>query len=139
MVVILLVDLFPRLKFFLLVLIKKKSVSSVSSIVFRCVHASLYEGLSVRRSVHRSVTRFFLIAEIDKKQQRIIGKVETLFLDCKEPAKKSLKIVKKFQNNLEKKFCPTLWTHLCSNELVSLIFLYSANKLRVEVALFFRS
>ena len=54
--------------------------------LIRCVHASLYEGLSVGRSVgpsvRRSVTRFFLIAEIDKKQHRIIGKVETLFLDC---------------------------------------------------------
>ena len=37
---------------------------------------------SVGRSVGRSITRFFLIAEIDKKQHRIIGKVETLFLDC---------------------------------------------------------
>jgi len=49
--------------------------------VFRCVHASLYEGLSVRPLVRPSVPRFFRIAEIDKKQHRIIGKVETLFLD----------------------------------------------------------
>ena len=55
--------------------------------IFRCVHASLYEGLSVRGSVGLSVhgpsvARFFRIVEIDKKQHRIIGKVETLFLDC---------------------------------------------------------
>ena len=38
---------------------------------------------SVRPSVGPwSVPRFFLIAEIDKKHHRIIGKVETLFLDC---------------------------------------------------------
>ena len=44
---------------------------------------------SVRPSVRRSVgpwsvrgPAFFLIAEIDKKHHRIIGKVETLFLDC---------------------------------------------------------
>ena len=45
--------------------------------------------LSVDPSVRPSVTRFFRIAEIDKKQHRIIGKVETLFLDY---------------NNLQKKF-----------------------------------
>ena len=43
---------------------------------------------SVRPSVRRSVRwsfhhALFLIAGIDKKQHRIIGKVETLFLDCK--------------------------------------------------------
>ena len=64
--------------------------------LFRCVHASLYMRvcpsvrLSVRPSVRGpSVPRFFRIAEIDKKQHRIIGKVETLFLDC---------------NNLQKNF-----------------------------------
>ena len=39
-------------------------------------------GPSVGPLVHWSVARFFQIAEIDKKQHRIIGKVETLFLDC---------------------------------------------------------
>ena len=67
--------------------------NSCQESLFRGVHASLYEGLSVGRSVRplvgRSVPRFFLIAEIDKKQHRIIGKVETLFLDC---------------NNLQKNF-----------------------------------
>jgi hypothetical protein len=46
-----------------------------------------FVGRSVRRSVRwlvgQSVMRFFFqIAEIDKKQHGIIGKVETLFLDC---------------------------------------------------------
>ena len=64
--------------------------------VFRCVYASLYEGLSVGLSVRLpwsirgpSVPRFFLIAEIAKKQHRIIGKVETLFLDCNNLQKNS--------------------------------------------------
>ena len=70
--------------------------------LIRCVLASLYEGLSVRPSIRPSVRpsvrlsvrgsvrpAFFLITEIDKKHYRIIGKVETLFLDC---------------NNLQKSF-----------------------------------
>ena len=43
-------------------------------------------GPSVRRFVVRPA--FFLIAEIDKKQHRIIEKVETLFLDCNNLQKK---------------------------------------------------
>ena len=54
--------------------------------VFRCVHASLYEGLSVCRSVRwlvrPSVMHFFQTADFEWKRHRIIGKVETLFLDC---------------------------------------------------------
>ena len=47
--------------------------------------------ISIRGSVRPSVgplvgwsvrNAFFFIAEIDKKQHGIIGKVETLFLDC---------------------------------------------------------
>ena len=57
------------------------------AVLVRCVHASLYEGLSVRESIRPLVrtlvgNAFFLIAEIDKKQHGIIGKVETLFLNC---------------------------------------------------------
>ena len=49
-------------------------------------------GLSVRGSVSPSFRHaFFLIAEIDKKQHRIIGKVETLFFDCNNLQKKTLK------------------------------------------------
>ena len=53
---------------------------------------------SVHRSVRRSVRgpAFFLIAEIDKKQHRIIGKVETLFLDCNN-------LQKNFKTKLENK------------------------------------
>ena len=43
------------------------------------------------------VPRFFLIAEIDKKQHRIIGKVETLFLDCNN-------LQKMLKQNVETKF-----------------------------------
>jgi len=39
--------------------------------------------------------RFFLIAKIDKKQHGIIGKVETLFLDCNI-------LQKKFKNKIFK-------------------------------------
>ena len=51
--------------------------------------ASTHLYMRVCPSVGRSVTLFFLIAEIDKKQHRIIGKVEPLFLDCNNLQKKS--------------------------------------------------
>ena len=54
---------------------------------------------SVGLSVCLSVMRFFLITEIDKKQHRIIGKVETLSLDCNN-LQKNLKT--KFQNKISK-------------------------------------
>jgi len=59
----------------------------------------------VRPSVRRSFRHaFFLIAEIDKKQHRIIGKVETLFLDCNNLQKKMWKhnFKTKFQNHFLK-------------------------------------
>ena len=72
-----------------------KERKNIPDTIFRCVHASLYEGLSVGRSVRpsvrRSVTRFFLIAEIEKKQHRIIRKVETFFLDCNNLQKQNFK------------------------------------------------
>jgi len=68
-------------------------------LVFRCIHASLYEDLSVRRSVrrsirwsvrpsvHPSVTCFYLIAEIDWKKHRITRKDEIWIPDCIYPVK----------------------------------------------------
>ena len=44
-----------------------------------------------------SVVRFFLIAEIDKKHHRIIGKVETLSFDCNH-------LQKTFKTNFKTKF-----------------------------------
>ena len=52
---------------------------SIRGSVRRSVGPSV--GPSIGPSVGQSVTRFFLIAEIDKKQHRIIGKVDTMFLD----------------------------------------------------------
>ena len=52
---------------------------------------SLYEGLSVRRSIRRLVRLlvgpsrvFFQTTEIEWKQHRITGKVEIWFPDCKQ-------------------------------------------------------
>ena len=56
--------------------------------IFRCVHASLYDGLSVGPSVYPSDRRYavFLIAEIEWKRHRIIGKVEIWIPDLKQSA-----------------------------------------------------
>ena len=65
------------------------------AIILKCsTHIYMKVCASVGRSVSPSVrgpsvARFFLIADFDKKHYRIIGKVETLFLDC---------------NNLQKNF-----------------------------------
>ena len=48
-------------------------------------------------SVRWSIARYFQIAEIDRKQHRIIGKVETLFLDCNN-------LQKTFKTNFKTKF-----------------------------------
>ena len=63
-------------------------ILSVTDFLFLDASSHLYKRVcpSVRPSVRNA---FFLIAEIDNKQHRIIGKVETLFLDC---------------NNLQKNF-----------------------------------
>ena len=63
----------------------------------RSVHPLV--GPSIHPSVVPSVARFFLIADFDKKHYRIIGKVETLFLDCNN-LQKNLKT--KFENKILK-------------------------------------
>jgi len=80
----------------------------ISGLVIRCVHASLYEGLSVGPSVGPSVRgpsvpRFFRIADFEWKWHRIIGKVETLFLECNNLQKKFYNKILK-QNSKKTKF-----------------------------------
>ena len=67
---------------------------------------------------------FFLIAEIDRKQHRIIGKVETLFLDCNNLQKnyktKFLnKILKPFIKNC---FDASLFERTCFNSFHLFLF-----------------
>ena len=101
---------------------KKDKLFSGSEQVFRCVHASLYEGRSIRQSVHRSVgwlvytsvrpwsvPRFFFQSRNSSKNA-----VQNFF---RKFVKKLLKISQKI-SKFKKKICPSLWAHLCSNELV---------------------
>ena len=64
---------------------------------------------SVRRSVGPSVRgpAIFLIAEIDKKQHRIIGKVETLFLDCNRDSIISMPFPLKIRDSKKTRNGPT--------------------------------
>ena len=68
-----------------------------SDFLFRCVHAYLYQGLKEIKE----------IKEIDKKQHTIIGKVETLFLDCNNLQKNILK--QNFKNKILKQNFKTIF------------------------------
>ena len=74
---------------------------------------------SVCPSVRPSITHFFRTAELEWKRQRhdritIVVKIRNITCPLPIEEKNSKRNSKKNLINL----CPSLWTHLCSNELV---------------------